>query len=143
MDPRDIVEYGIIPSVTCGIGHNLNVETDGLSYPCYAWHGRQWCMGSMREQGLEAVLTSNRFNELKNHTVNTNRLCKECILRYVCGGACRAWNRQPASLQTDLDTPPEDCSRLKNRARSLFVSALDRLGVAEETWLSAGLPLPL
>jgi uncharacterized protein len=143
MDPRDIVEYGITPSVTCGIGHNLYVEPDGLSYPCYAWHGRQWCMGSMREEGLEAVLTSNRFKELKNHTVNTNRLCKECILRYLCGGACRAWNRQPVSLQTDLDTPPEDCSRLKNRARSLFVSALDRLGVAEEKWLSAGLPLPL
>jgi uncharacterized protein len=142
MHPRDMVEYGYAPAVSCGIGHNLYVEPDGQAYPCYAWHGAQWRMGSIREQGLEAVLTSRRFVALRSHTVNTNRLCKGCTLRYMCGGACRAWNRQPASLQTDLDAPPVDCSRLKKRARSLFVSALDLLGVAEDKWVSAGLPLP-
>jgi uncharacterized protein len=141
MDPREIIDFGYAPSATCGLGQNLYVEPDGRSYPCYTWHGEQWYMGSIIKDGLEAVVNSRRFTELREHTVNTNLLCKQCALRYLCGGVCRAWDRLPASLQTDLDAPPMNCPNQKNRARLIFLNALERLNVTEEMWSAVGFPL--
>jgi uncharacterized protein len=141
MNPREMIDYGYAPSATCGLGQNLYVEPDGRSYPCYTWHGEQWYMGSIIKDGLEAVVNSRRFTELREHTVNTNLICKQCALRYLCGGVCRAWDRLPASLQTDLDAPPMNCSNQKNRARLIFLNALERLNVTEEMWSAVGFPL--
>lgn len=142
MDPREIVEYGFSPTSSCGIGQNLYVEPDGKTYPCYAWHGHQWYLGSIIADGLKVVINSDKFRELGKHTVNTNHRCSGCQLRYLCGGACRAWNQQAVGLQMDLDASPLDCSTLHTRARSLFKSALECLSISEEMWLVAGLSLP-
>jgi uncharacterized protein len=143
VDPRQVVAYGFSPVASCGMGKNLYVEPDGTAYPCYAWHGEDWLLGHINSDiGLSGVIGSPAFQGLSQHTVNTNRQCGICPLRYLCGGACRAWNRQPEQEQYDLDAPPADCSLLHKRARSLLVSALDHLGIAAEGWLAAGLPLP-
>ena len=143
VDPRDMVEYGFSPVASCGIGQNLYVEPDGSAYPCYAWHGEAWLLGKIDgAAGLEAVVTSPGFQGLRGHTVNTNRQCQICCLRYLCGGSCRAWNRQSEHQQRDLDAAPADCSPLHARARSLLVGALEHLRIDRERWLSAGLPLP-
>jgi uncharacterized protein len=140
LDPADMVAYGFGPTASCGIGQNLYVEPDMRAYPCYAWCGPERLLGSIGgPAGLSAVLESDAFRDLGRHTVETNRACKLCPLRYLCGGACRAWSRGATS---DLDAPPVDCSALHARARSLLVSALDHLGVEQTAWLAAGLPIP-
>jgi uncharacterized protein len=142
-DPSDLLAYGFSPVPSCGIGQNLYVEPDGAAYPCYAWYGEPWRLGSIEgEGGIERVIASDAFRSLGTHTVNSNRACRECPLRYLCGGACRAWNRAASDGQTDLDAPPVDCSALHARARSLLVSALDHLSVGPDAWLAAALPLP-
>ena len=144
IDPRDMMEYGFNPVASCGIGQNLYVEPDGAAYPCYAWHSESWRLGNIHaEGGLQSIIQSAAFQDLGRHTVSTNRQCANCPLRYLCGGACRAWSRQPDSAQIDLDAPPLDCSALHRRARSLLVSALERLEISSEQWLAAGLPLPV
>jgi uncharacterized protein len=143
IDPRNMVEYGFNPVASCGIGQNLYVEPDGAAYPCYAWHGEPWRFGNIHGQGgLQSIIQSAAFQDLERHTVSTNRRCAACPLRFLCGGACRAWSRQPETAQTDLDAPPLDCSPLHRRARSLLVSALERLEISSEQWLAAGLPVP-
>jgi uncharacterized protein len=143
IDPRDIIQYGFNPAASCGIGQNLYVEPDGAAYPCYAWHGEQWRLGGTNGKGgLGDIVHSAAFRDLGCHTVSSNRQCGSCPLRYLCGGACRAWNRRPESDQTDLDAPPLDCSPLLKRARSLLVSALERMDITPEQWLAAELPLP-
>jgi uncharacterized protein len=143
LGPRDVVSYGFTPAASCGMGQNLYVEPDGSAYPCYAWHGKRRYLGHInRDNGLSGVIRSEAFRKLGTHTVNTNRRCGRCALRYVCGGACRAWSRQLDQEQTDLDAPAEDCSRLHDRARSLLVSALEHLEITTEQWIAAGLPLP-
>jgi uncharacterized protein len=142
LDPREVVAY-ISPKATCGIGQNLYVEPDGSAFPCYAWHGAQWCLGSVNQNGgLASVMASAAFQDLHHHTVNSNRQCQICALRFLCGGACRAWNCLPSPAQTDLDAPPVDCSRLFARARSLLMSAMDYMGITLAQWQDAGLPLP-
>jgi uncharacterized protein len=143
IDPRDMMEYGFNPVASCGIGQNLYVEPDGSAYPCYACHGGPWRLGEIDgEEGLQGVVQSAAFQDLGRHTVTTNRQCRSCPLRYLCGGACRAWSRNPESAQTDLDAPPLDCFPLHLRARSLLVSALERMQISPEQWLAADLPLP-
>ncbi|MGD2105529.1 MAG: TIGR04083 family peptide-modifying radical SAM enzyme [Anaerolineae bacterium] len=141
--PDDVVAYGFTPVASCGIGENLYVEPDGGAYPCYAWRGERWLLGDVRlSGGLSGLIGTPAFRDLSRHTVDTNCRCKRCALRYLCGGACRAWNRLPEREQTDLDAPPLDCNVLHSRARSLLRSALKHLEVSTETWLAAGLPLP-
>lgn len=136
----EMIAYGFNPVVSCGFGQNLYVEPDGYAYPCYAWHGQNWRLGSLQgDNGLAGVIASAGFQDLSRHTVNTNRACRECVLRYLCGGACRAWSRQVEEAKTDLDAPPSDCDHLWQRARSLLVSALGHLGISEGQWREAGL----
>lgn len=143
LHPRDVVTYGFSPVASCGLGQNLYIEPDGATYPCYAWHSQQWLLGFINgEAGLSGIIASPAFLSLGCHTVNSNRRCQLCPLRYLCGGACRAWNRQPGSEQIDLDAPPLDCTALHTRARSLMVGALEHLDLSTQRWLATGLPLP-
>ena len=142
IDPREAMESGFTPLASCGIGQNLYVEPDGSAYPCYAWHGDLWHLGNINDaKGLEGVVRSAAFQDLGHHTVSSNRQCRNCTLRYLCGGACRAWNRQPESDQVDLDAPPGDCAPLQRRALSLLLSALERLEISPDQWLAVGFPL--
>lgn len=143
IDPREMLNYGFSPSASCGFGQNLYVEPDGSAYPCYAWHGDDWRIGFINsDEGLTDIIESETFQDLGNHTVNTNKSCCKCALRYLCGGACRAWNRLDGQSQIDIDAPPSDCTKLHNRARSLLVSAMEHMKITPEQWLAAGLPLP-
>ena len=138
LDPAEMVAYGFSPVTSCGMGQNLYVEPDGRAYPCYAWHADDWLLGALEsEAGLAGIVDSAAFQELAGHTVNTNEACKTCVLRYLCGGACRAWSRLPEDVQIDLDAAPRDCTHLQKRARSLLSSALECLRVAEEQWREA------
>ncbi len=130
---------GFTPLTTCGLGENLYVEPDGNSFPCYAYNEEKWLLGNVTEEGsLTELITSHRFKNLSARTVDTNQKCRECKLRYLCGGACRAWS---GNLRNDFDDPPADCDTLYNRARSLLLGALDYTGISTERWIDAGLPL--
>jgi len=135
--PDEMIAYGFNPAASCGIGYNLSVEPSGDAYPCYAQSGGSWLLGSVAK-GLVPLVKSPAFQGLSEHDVDTNRQCRSCALRYLCGGACRAWS---GPLDTDLDSPPVDCGPLLARARSLLNSALEFLGIHGEAWERAKLPL--
>jgi uncharacterized protein len=139
-EPEEMLEQGFHPAASCGIGQNLYVEPDGSAFPCYAWHGPSWRIGSLLDSSLQAMVSSPGFSRLRDHTVDTNRRCRSCWLRYLCGGACRAWNNMQGAPQDDLDAGPQDCGGLELRATLLLRTALTRLGVGQEGWRRAGLP---
>lgn len=133
------IAYGFGPTATCGMGQNLYVEPGGEAFPCYARSGGEWLMGNIGEDGgLRRLVESPAFRALSEHTVDTNRQCRRCALRYLCGGACRAWS---GPLDKDLDAPLVDCRRLHAHARSLLLGALEYVGVTAEQWTAAELPM--
>jgi len=143
LDAGELISQGFAPASSCGIGQNLFVEPDGSAYPCYALHGEGWCLGKVgRGGGLETIAASEDFRSLGRHTVETNPRCSRCALRYLCGGACRAWFRKRWNGMSDLDAPPAQCDALHHRARSLLDGALTHLRLSGERWLAAGLPAP-
>jgi len=120
-DPMELIENGFHPVAACGLGQNLYVEPSGESFPCYAYHRPQAFLGNVVERGLQSVLESPAFRDLARHTVDTNPRCRQCDVRYLCGGACRAWGGDAA--QHDLDAAPKECAGLKSRAFGLLGAA--------------------
>jgi uncharacterized protein len=134
-DDSEGVAYGVRPASTCGLGMNLYVAPGGDCYPCYALMGARHRLRNVLDEGLAAVLERN--DAYRRVTVDSNRKCRQCTLRYVCGGFCRAW-----SSSDDPDTPAPDCSALYARAHTKLLGALDVLNVEMERWAAAGLSLP-
>jgi len=126
-DPMNLIEGGFHPVSHCGLGQNLYVEPSGESFPCYAFHGPYSYLGNVIQGGLAAVLASEPFRDLARHSVDTNPTCRVCEVRYLCGGACRAWGGE--ATQCDLDAPPPECAGLRGRAESLLAAARGYLGL--------------
>lgn len=140
LNSNDAITYGFSPQATCGIGQNLYVEPNGKAFPCYAWNSNESLLGTLDSNGsLERIVKSPMFISLSQHTVDSNQQCRNCALRYLCSGACRAWS---GPLTKDLDAPPVNCSPLHERARSLLLEALRHLEISHQQWTAAGLPLP-
>ncbi len=132
-DPMDLIESGFHPVASCGLGQNLYVEPSGQAFPCYAYHQPHSFLGNTIEAGLRPGLESDSFRDLARHTVDTNPKCRSCDLRYLCGGACRAWCGEAA--QHNLNGPPPECEGLKQRAAGLLNAARRELG----TFLRSGM----
>lgn len=120
-DAMEVIEYGFNPVSTCGLGQNIYIEPAGDAFPCYAYHKPHTLIGNVIKQGLGEVIASDNFKDLSRHNVDTNPKCKTCDVRYLCGGACRAWGGD--KTQYDPDTPPLDCKSLEKRAHDLLIAA--------------------
>ncbi len=128
-DPLELIEGGFQPVSGCGLGQNLYVEPSGESFPCYAYHQPHSYLGNVIIGFLQAVLDSDAFRDLCCHSVDTNPTCRTCEVRYLCGGACRAWGGE--ATQHDLSAPPPECAGLERRARALLTAALAYLAGQE------------
>ena len=97
------------PRFSCGLGQNLYVEPDGGAYPCYAWCGADKRLGNLLKDSLKDIVESVSFCELIRHEVDTNEKCRECQVRYLCGGMCKAWSEDKQSI----DSGDFDCTARK------------------------------
>ena len=117
----EVLESKVHPQINCGIGQNLDIEPEGESFPCYAYHHPNTMLGNVKDSGLKKILESDSFKQLQKCTVDTIEKCKECEVRYLCGGICRAWGNE--SNQLNLNAAPPNCDHLKKRAFQLIESA--------------------
>jgi uncharacterized protein len=131
-----VLEHTSVRS-TCGLGMNISVAPDGECFPCHALSTRAFSLGNACKTGLKEVVQSERFEFLRQMTVDKNPHCSSCAFRYLCGGYCRAWRSGE-----EINSPPSDCTPLRKRAEKQLQSALEMLNISFERWQSAGLPLP-
>ena len=124
-DPLELIYAGFHPVASCGLGQNLYVEPSGESFPCYAYHQPHALLGNVVETGLLSVLLSGSFRDLARYNVDTNPKCRTCDMRYLCGGACRAWGGD--MCQGSLNAPPIECAGLLLRAKDIYMAARKRI----------------
>ena len=117
---EDLLRLPFQPMLSCGIGQNIYICPDGKAYPCYAWQTENSFLGNACREGLTKVMSGPAFTRLRYCTVETIEKCSECELRYLCGGACRAWGNQN---ETDPNTAPPECGHLKKKALDLIAAA--------------------
>jgi uncharacterized protein len=133
-DSAEAVAYFPRPGVTCGLGMNLYVDPEGECFPCYALMSEGHYLGNALHYSLSTILERN--DAYRCITVNSNRQCRFCALRYLCGGFCRAWG-----VTADPDDPPIDCTALYQRAQSMLRGALEALGASADSFSTLSKPL--
>lgn len=135
---KEVLAYGFKPASSCGIGNTLYVGPEGETFPCFAFTEKEHSMPNVCNiKGLRGVIESKQFQKLNNYNIDLVEKCKNCDLRYLCGGACRAW-----ASDFDKDLSPSDCTLLKKRAYQLLSGALDVLEIDQNNWRGVGLSLP-
>lgn len=77
--------------LACGAGkNNVSISADGHIYPCHMFVGmEQFCIGSALEGKVLELVNSNKSNPFLSLSVDNFQKCKDCHIRYVCGGGCR------------------------------------------------------
>jgi len=79
-----------IRMTTCGIGCTLSVESDGNVYPCDLIQSKP--LGNVRTDALD-VIANRLLAVASRHSVDQSPVCRDCDLRYLCGGTCRLEGR--------------------------------------------------
>lgn len=97
----------VFPMFSCGLGNNVYMEPDGKAFPCYAWCEPEHQLGDLSREGLSDVIKSREMLSCLNHGVDTNRKCRTCRVRYLCGGMCKIWVKD----KHDIDSGDFECSQ--------------------------------
>ena len=108
---------------SCGLGHNLYMEPDGKTYPCYAWCGKEHLLADLSKESLHDVLAQGSLLAILNTGVDTNEKCSSCEVRYFCGGMCKIWVKD----KSDINSGDFDCEEQKK----LILAKLRRYGIID------------
>lgn len=113
LSPNEQLALGFIPQTSCGLGRNLYVAPTGDCFPCYVLKRPADFLGNVLQTGLDAILSAPAFQDLVRQNVDTTHACRDCDVRYICGGICRLWQGR--------------CETARQTARALHQAALDHL----------------
>jgi uncharacterized protein len=123
------------PRSSCGLGRTMSVASDGAFYPCHALTLEAWRVGAWREEGgLAAILSRRRWQALREDTVDCRPGCSRCALRYLCGGACRAWRPESPPWQGAAVAPDPVQCHWWGVYRTLVRAACEQLRIDAESW---------
>jgi radical SAM protein with 4Fe4S-binding SPASM domain len=96
------------------------IESNGDVFPCHVLkETEKRVIGNVYEDRLQIITQKLSFSQLRNSNVNSNRKCRQCDIRYLCGGVCKIRENQ-------------DCSDLYIRAKYLLNDDLKICNVSSE-----------
>lgn len=105
------------PAFSCGLGFNLTVSADKSTSPC---EKMRWMnTGVLRGRGrIGEIMMSDVMAAFRSHDVDTNERCRDCDLRYLCGGPCKGYIPD----DRDMDDPDFIC----DARRAHFAALLEK-----------------
>ncbi len=76
----------------CAIGDGeISISETGDVYPCQLLHNEEFLAGNIHDTPIEVIYNEGKsLLECRKLSVDNIDGCKDCFIRYVCGGACRA-----------------------------------------------------
>ena len=90
-EPATFFDGKSSPRNSCGLGMNLHITPEGEIYPCWALVGTDRTLGHIRD-GLQKVVYGYLWGEENlQYCIDCVGKCKECSVRYLCGGICEAY----------------------------------------------------
>lgn len=92
LDERTTIFSRFVKKMNCGAGTGvLSIAANGDVYPCHAFHVPEFKAGTIKNNSLETICRDSLvFAKFREATVDSIEKCKDCYLRYFCGGGCRA-----------------------------------------------------
>lgn len=76
----------------CAIGDGeFSISATGDVYPCQLLHTDEFYSGNVHENSITSIYyESKAINACSKLDVDTIEGCKDCPIKYICGGSCRA-----------------------------------------------------
>lgn len=76
----------------CAIGDGeFSISATGDVYPCQLLHTDEFYSGNVHENSITSIYyESKALNACSKLDVDTIEGCKDCPIKYICGGSCRA-----------------------------------------------------
>ncbi|MCK4717811.1 MAG: radical SAM protein [Thermoplasmata archaeon] len=111
--------------LNCGMGRNtMHIRSDGVILPCSVFSEfPDYYLGNVRKDRLLDIWHSSvRLEKLRRLTVDNIESCKECDIRYLCGGACRA---EALVGHGDFMGECGDCEDVRLYYHSIFKNILE------------------
>jgi radical SAM protein with 4Fe4S-binding SPASM domain len=89
---KNILGYRNNPYKRCALAkEELSIDADGNVFPCHMLHFESLMCGNLNKKKIpEIYINSAVLEELRDINVDTIPVCKACVFRNICGGACRA-----------------------------------------------------
>ena len=100
-----------IKSLSCGVaGGTLSIDSDGSVYPCHLLHEQKYSLGKLTASSFKDTWELLKTTHWHKISVDEIEACRDCIIRYICAGQCRA----RALAQTgSLYSPDPFCNYFK------------------------------
>ncbi|HUV36800.1 MAG TPA: radical SAM protein [Patescibacteria group bacterium] len=145
-DKASILRFHGIPArqYQCGAGAGeISLGPDGSVYPCQALHKDEFHAGTITERSLrEIYYDSPVLKKLRGCTVDSLETCRDCDVKYLCGGGCRslAYN-----LFGEIDCHNSySCEYLRSLAYAMLWNSscvpVDQLRALQREQKKAGIP---
>jgi radical SAM protein with 4Fe4S-binding SPASM domain len=79
-------------AMKCATGDaEISISSAGDMYPCHLLHLPQFLAGNAKQDLFEHIYeTSEVLKTIRRVSVLEMEQCRECDVRFICGGACRA-----------------------------------------------------
>lgn len=110
--------------VKCAVGDaEISISHDGNVYPCHMLHLEEFAAGNVRENPIKDIYNnSDSLKKARGLHINAREECASCIIRLICGGACRA---RSLYLAGDINAADDFCDyEFSAYLNGLFQSAL-------------------
>jgi len=104
----------------CGLKSTLlSIEANGDVYPCSALHVPEMLLGNIHRESLEEIYKK-ESSVCCPGTVDEMDDCKDCRVRYFCGGGCRALAYY---INRNLQADEPNCKHYQDRIYKLMSRA--------------------
>lgn len=86
----DKIVTNVSPRNRCNVGETIYIKANGDIFPCFLLRFPEFKVGNIKENDLADMYKTDMIQKLLGITVRDIDGCKDCYIRYYCGGGCRA-----------------------------------------------------
>lgn len=124
-----------VQMMSCGCGRTMYaVDVQGNLYPCHRFVGVE----KMKVGTLDTPFEELPPGDFADHITFVHEGCKECFLRYFCGGSCMHENYCDASASREkpsVHVPFEEFCAYRRTAAQLAIHVEHSLSAQDKAWL--------
>lgn len=102
----------------CNVGETIYIKANGDIFPCFLLRFPEFKVGNIKENDLADIYKTDIIEELLKITVEDIEECKNCFVKYYCGGGCRAHAYRCSQSVYTPDT--FDCERTRVTAQKIL-----------------------
>jgi radical SAM protein with 4Fe4S-binding SPASM domain len=85
------IQTNVSPRNRCNVGETIYIRANGDIFPCFYLQFPEFKVGNIKENDLSEIYENKIMQNLLKMTVEDLEECRDCDIRYYCGGACRGF----------------------------------------------------